>query len=126
MTIPMFSFIDLLIKKESALSLLAAPIAMNVFTTLNRLCWGLLLSLVFPVLGKGEIAKEGLPESVSYYEHVRPVFQAKCHGCHQPKDYYDRLVAQLARASAPRRVVTLAAAPTPEMSQSSDLVSLSY
>ena len=26
----------------------------------------------------------GLPETVSYYEHVRPVFQAKCQGCHQP------------------------------------------
>lgn len=27
---------------------------------------------------------KGLPEVVSYYEHVRPVFQAKCQGCHQP------------------------------------------
>ena len=26
----------------------------------------------------------GLPETVSYYEHVRPVFQAKCQGCNQP------------------------------------------
>jgi len=29
-------------------------------------------------------ADDGLPEEVSYYEHVRPIFQAKCHGCHQP------------------------------------------
>ena len=27
---------------------------------------------------------EGLPETVSYYDHVRPVFQANCQGCHQP------------------------------------------
>ncbi|MEX2578244.1 MAG: DUF1549 domain-containing protein [Verrucomicrobiales bacterium] len=27
---------------------------------------------------------DALPEAVSYYEHVRPVFQAKCQGCHQP------------------------------------------
>ena len=29
-------------------------------------------------------AADALPESVSYYEHIRPVFQAKCQGCHQP------------------------------------------
>ena len=21
---------------------------------------------------------------MSYYEHIRPIFQAQCHGCHQP------------------------------------------
>lgn len=25
-----------------------------------------------------------LPETVSYHQHIRPVFQAKCQGCHQP------------------------------------------
>lgn len=27
---------------------------------------------------------DALPETVSYYEHIRPVLQAKCQGCHQP------------------------------------------
>lgn len=31
-----------------------------------------------------EAANDALPETVSYYEHIRPVFQAKCQGCHQP------------------------------------------
>ncbi|MEM7700264.1 MAG: c-type cytochrome domain-containing protein, partial [Verrucomicrobiota bacterium] len=29
-------------------------------------------------------SSDGLPEVVSYHQHVRPVFQAKCQGCHQP------------------------------------------
>ncbi|MBL9152102.1 MAG: DUF1549 domain-containing protein [Verrucomicrobiales bacterium] len=28
--------------------------------------------------------KEALPDTVSYHEHIRPLFQAKCQGCHQP------------------------------------------
>ncbi|MCZ6674810.1 MAG: DUF1549 domain-containing protein, partial [Verrucomicrobia bacterium] len=57
---------------------------MNASNTL--ICFGsfLVISLVFPVLVQGEESKEGLPEIISYHEHVRPVFQAKCHGCHQP------------------------------------------
>ena len=31
-----------------------------------------------------EEQKDGLPGVVSYHEHIRPVFQAKCQGCHQP------------------------------------------
>ncbi len=27
---------------------------------------------------------DALPEHVGYYEHVRPILQAKCQGCHQP------------------------------------------
>ena len=27
---------------------------------------------------------DAMPEKVSYYEHIRPMFQAKCQGCHQP------------------------------------------
>ena len=46
-----------------------------------------------------ETGGEGLPETVSYYEHVRPVFQAKCQGCHQPAkakaDYIMTDVAKL-------------------------------
>jgi mono/diheme cytochrome c family protein/roadblock/LC7 domain-containing protein len=28
--------------------------------------------------------ESAVPESVSYHEHIRPLFQAKCQGCHQP------------------------------------------
>ena len=42
---------------------------------------------------------DALPETVSYYEHVRPVLQAKCQGCHQPAkakaDYVMTEVASL-------------------------------
>ena len=31
-----------------------------------------------------ETKPDALPETVSYYEHIRPVLQAKCQGCHQP------------------------------------------
>lgn len=47
----------------------------------------------------GAETKDALPETVSYYEHVRPVFQAKCQGCHQPakakSDYIMTEVATL-------------------------------
>lgn len=43
----------------------------------------------------------GLPETVSYYEHVRPVFQAKCQGCHQPaKAKSDYVMTDVARLIA--------------------------
>jgi WD40 repeat protein len=32
----------------------------------------------------GATGDDAMPESVSYYEHIRPLFQAKCQGCHQP------------------------------------------
>lgn len=32
----------------------------------------------------GAEKSDALPTTVSYYEHIRPVFQAKCQGCHQP------------------------------------------
>ena len=40
--------------------------------------------LAFPCYGFGQGSPDGLPEKVSYYEHVRPIFQLKCQGCHQP------------------------------------------
>ena len=43
-----------------------------------------LVLLALPGMGFGQASKEGLPETVSYYEHVRPIFQVKCQGCHQP------------------------------------------
>ncbi|NNE90502.1 MAG: DUF1549 domain-containing protein, partial [Verrucomicrobiales bacterium] len=56
--------------------------------------------LLFATAGWAEeLNKEGMPETVSYYEHVRPVFQAKCQGCHQPAkakaDYVMTEVAKL-------------------------------
>jgi len=57
---------------------------MNLPTPLIRCGSYLILSLISPVFCWGEESGAGLPESISYYEHVRPVFQAKCHGCHQP------------------------------------------
>lgn len=49
----------------------------------NIVIWTLVLvGMAVPALASEEPA--GLPEKVSYYEHVRPIFQAKCHGCHQP------------------------------------------
>jgi WD40 repeat protein/mono/diheme cytochrome c family protein len=32
----------------------------------------------------GKKKDEPLPEKVSYYKHVRPIFQQHCQGCHQP------------------------------------------
>ena len=44
---------------------------------------------------------DALPETVSYYEHVRPVFQAKCQGCHQPaKAKADYVMTDVARLLA--------------------------
>ncbi|MFO0958734.1 MAG: c-type cytochrome domain-containing protein [Isosphaeraceae bacterium] len=39
-----------------------------------------LLGLIVPVAG----AQEAAPKPVSYYQQVRPIFQAHCLGCHQP------------------------------------------
>lgn len=56
------------------------------------------------VLGTGALANEtpdALPETVSYYEHVRPVLQAKCQGCHQPaKAKADYVMTEVARLIA--------------------------
>lgn len=47
------------------------------FTTLNLL----LLNATFAA---EEPAKPATPAKVSYYQQVRPIFQAHCQGCHQP------------------------------------------
>ncbi|MDF1752462.1 MAG: DUF1549 domain-containing protein [Verrucomicrobiales bacterium] len=50
-----------------------------------RNCLPLLLSLLFITeFNHGAEKVEPLPETVSYYQHVRPVLQANCQGCHQP------------------------------------------
>src|SRR5205814_1151754 len=42
------------------------------------LCWAL-------APGGAQVGKdEKAPEVVSYYKHVRPLFQQHCQGCHQP------------------------------------------
>jgi WD40 repeat protein len=49
----------------------------------------LLLALACPVVRAGQKTDpkkkaEAIPDEVSYYKHVRPIFQQHCQGCHQP------------------------------------------
>jgi WD40 repeat protein len=37
-----------------------------------------------PLLAETAKDKEAIPAEVSYYRHVRPIFQQHCQGCHQP------------------------------------------
>ena len=54
---------------------------MNLFTTtLSRI--GLFLFLIGKLWAVNDNTE--VPYEVSFHEHVRPIFQAKCHGCHQP------------------------------------------
>lgn len=43
-----------------------------------------LLTSTLAVSALSAAESAGLPDVVSYYKDVRPVFQAKCQGCHQP------------------------------------------
>jgi WD40 repeat protein len=49
---------------------------------------GLAVTLALPCLQGGEQDKNKKekkePEQVSYYRHIRPIFQQHCQGCHQP------------------------------------------
>ena len=73
------------------------------------------LGLLIPLEGK-ESGSLGLPNTISYYEHVRPIFQAKCHGCHQPArsrgDYIMTDVAQLIEGGEGGEAVVVAHKPT--------------
>ncbi len=51
---------------------------------MKRLSSLLLLSCLSISPAFAETKPDALPETVSYYEHIRPVLQAKCQGCHQP------------------------------------------
>ncbi len=55
---------------------------------MNRFSFLLPALLTLGVFADTAVSKENssdaLPETVSYYEHVRPIFQANCQGCHQP------------------------------------------
>jgi WD40 repeat protein len=42
------------------------------------------LALVLPLHGAEPPAKEKEPAEISYYRHIRPIFQQHCQGCHQP------------------------------------------
>ena len=42
---------------------------------------GILTGLIVTASAQAEEAK---PEKVSFYNDIRPIFQASCHGCHQP------------------------------------------
>lgn len=58
-------------------------------------------SLFLPLAAFAAGKPEALPETVSYYRDVRPVFQARCQGCHQPAkakaDYIMTEVAALVK-----------------------------
>ena len=41
------------------------------------------LSLISLITSSGKAAEES-PKPVSFYEEIRPIFQANCVGCHQP------------------------------------------
>ena len=48
---------------------------------------------VLPMAAVCVNAEEAKPEKVSFYSDIRPVFQAQCHGCHQPaKDKGDYIM----------------------------------
>src|SRR5215510_9206635 len=57
-------------------------------TRARRLCLALLLvplALAGAVRGQEKKDKDGpVPEKVSYYKDIRPIFQQHCQGCHQP------------------------------------------
>ena len=46
--------------------------------------WAPLLLLTSPLLAAEPGKDAGLPDKVSYYRDIRPIFQQSCQGCHQP------------------------------------------
>jgi len=48
----------------------------------RRLSVGILPALFAAAIGTQ--AEEARPKKVSFYSDIRPIFQAQCHGCHQP------------------------------------------
>ena len=45
---------------------------------------GLLLLTAFTAASTDDLPKSTDPAAISYYKDIRPIFQARCHGCHQP------------------------------------------
>ncbi len=87
-----------------------APIIAKIATACSILCTG------NTALSAENANNAGLPEVVSYYEHVRPIFQGKCHGCHQPArskgEYVMTDVAQLIAGGESDMPVVVAHEPT--------------
>jgi len=57
---------------------------MNLFKAKLSFLWFLpaLVSFVLPfTASEGE---DGAPKPVSFHKEIRPLFQARCNGCHQP------------------------------------------
>ena len=44
----------------------------------------LLLACLLPQVASSDDSTGGGTTAVSYYEQIRPIFQANCQGCHQP------------------------------------------
>ena len=61
----------------------------------------LVLLIALPLSAKEEASKQATGPAISYYRDIRPIFQANCHGCHQPANpkggfvmtQFDRLLA---------------------------------
>ena len=66
---------------------------------------------------------EPLPEVISYHQHVRPILQAKCQGCHQPaKDKADYVLTDVSRLIAGGETGAAVAPGKPQESLLMDLV----
>ncbi len=66
-----------------------------------------------------------VPDTVSYYEHVRPFLQAKCQGCHQPaKSKSDYVMTEVAKLIAGGEEGEAVVPAKPEKSYLIELVTL--
>ena len=66
----------------------------------NRFLLGLIPCLIL-LVANTKAADKPSKKPVSYYKQIRPIFQAKCHGCHQPaKDKGDYIMTTFKRLLA--------------------------
>ena len=66
----------------------------------QALCLLASLSLTSAVRAE-EPKKDAAPAKISYYQHIRPIFQAQCQGCHQPaKSRGDYIMTDFAKLLA--------------------------
>ena len=60
-------------------------------------------------------AEEAKPKKVSFYNDIRPIFQASCHGCHQPAkakgDYVMTTFAELLKGGDSEEVAVVPGKP---------------
>ena len=63
-----------------------------------------------------------LPEQVSYYRDVRPVFQQHCQGCHQPAKAAGRLRHDRSRRACSRPAISDKPGVVPGQPEESELI----